>query len=131
MSHFTTIKTVIRERELLCDTLRHLHHEFREGERLLIRGYQGNQAHGEVVVNTGSEYDIGFQRQQDETFAVCADWWGVEGNTQIREDEFLRQVNQTYSHLAVRQQVELHGYVVEEESVLDNGEIELVVAEPA
>jgi hypothetical protein len=131
MSHFSTIKTVIRDQVLLCDTLRHLHHNFQEGERVLIRGYQGNTAHGEVVVNTGSEYDIGFQRQEDETFAICSDWWGVQGNTQIKEAEFLRQVNQTYSHQTVRRQVELHGYIIEEERVLENGEIELVVAEPA
>ena len=131
MSHFTTIRTVIRDKALLCDSLRHLHHNFQEGERVLIRGYQGNTAHGEVVVNTGCQYDIGFQRQQDQTFAVCADWWGVHNNTRIREAEFLRQINQTYQHLAVRRQVELHGYIVEEERVLANGEIEIVVSEPA
>jgi hypothetical protein len=131
MSHFTTIRTVIRDKVLLCDALRHLHHRFQEGERVLIRGYQGNQACGEVVIDTGCKYDIGFQRQQDETFAVCADWWGVQGNTRIREADFLRQINQTYQHLAVRQQVELHGYIIEEERVLQNGEIEIVVSEPA
>ena len=131
MSHFTTIKTVIRDQVLLCDTLRHLHHRFQEGERVLIRGYQGNTAHGQVVVDTGCKYDIGFQRQSDETFAICSDWWGVRNNTQIKEADFLRQVNQTYSHLAVRRQVELHGYIIEEERVMANGEIEMLVTEPA
>jgi len=131
MSHFTTIKTIIRDQALLCDALRRLHYNFQEGERVLIRGYQSNTAHGQVVVDTGCKYDIGFQRQEDQTFAVCTDWWGVHNNTQIKEAEFLRQVNQTYSHLAVRQQVQLQGYVIEEERVLENGEIELVVAEPA
>ncbi len=74
---------------------------------------------------------MGFQRQEDRPSPVCTDWWGVRNNTQIKEAEFLRQVNQTYSHLAVRQQVELQGYVIEEERVLENGEIEVVVAEPA
>ena len=58
------------------------------------------------------------------------DWWGVRNNTQIKEADFLRQVNQTYSHLAVRKQVELHGYIIEEERVTANGEIELLVSEP-
>jgi hypothetical protein len=130
MSHFTTIKTVIREQTLLCEALRNLHYRFQEGEQVLIRGYQGNTAHGQVVVDTGCQYDIGFQKQADETFAVCTDWWGVQGNTQIKQDDFLRQVNRTYSHLAVKQQVEQQGYIIEEERVMANGEIELVVCEP-
>ena len=131
MSHFTTIKTVIRDHSLLCDTLRTLHHRFQEGERVLIRGYEGNTAYGQVVVDTGTQYDIGFQRQSDETFAVCADWWGVQLGGRINENDFLRQVNQTYQHMAVRKQVELHGYIIEEERVMANGEIEILVSEPA
>lgn len=130
MSHFTTVKTVIRDQAILCQALRQLHYQFQEGERVLIRGYQGNTAHGQVVVDTGCKYDIGFQRQANQTFDVCADWWGVQGNTRIKQDEFLRQVNQTYSHIAVKQQVVQQGFIIEEERVLPTGEIELVVAEP-
>lgn len=130
MSHFTTIKTVIRDQVVLEDTLRSLHYDFRVGEALAIRGYQGNRTTGQVVVNTGSVYDIGFQRQEDRAFAVCADWWGVQKDTQIRQDEFLREVNQAYSHRAVKREVLSQGYIIESENVLENGEIELVVCEP-
>jgi hypothetical protein len=82
-----------------------------------------------VVVDTGSRYDIGFQRQADESYAVCADWWGVNGNTPIRETSFTQQLNQTYAHLAVRRQVLQDGLIIEEERVLENGDIELVVSE--
>ena len=81
------------------------------------------------MIYTGSKYDIGFQRQADGAFNVCADWWGVQGNTPIREQSFLQQVNQTYAHQTVRKQVPLEGYIIEEERVLENGEIELVVCE--
>jgi len=129
MSHFTRVKTVIRDQVLLQDTLRQLHHRFQAGERVPIRGYQGNTEYGQVVVDTGSAYDIGFQRQADESFAVCTDWWGVNNNTQLREESFLQQVNRTYAHLAVKQQVLASGYIIEDEVVLPNGEIELVVCE--
>lgn len=130
MSHFTRVKTVLRDQVLLEESLRDLNYEFQSGERVPIRGYSGNREHGRVVVQTGCEYDIGFQRQTDESFSVCADWWGVRNNTDIREESFLQQVNQTYARGAVLQQVEEQGYEVEEERVLDNGEIELVVCEP-
>ncbi len=129
MSHFTRVQTVIRDQVLLEESLRQLHYTFQAGERLTIRGYQGNRESAQVVVNTGSQYDIGFQRQADQTFQVCADWWGVQKDTSIRQEAFLQQVNQTYAHRAVRKQVVEDGYIIEEERVLENGEIELVVSE--
>jgi len=127
MSHFTTIKTVIRDQVLLCDTLRHLHHRFREGERVPIGGCQ-------VVVDTGCNYDIGFQRQADGTFIILADWWAIQKHTTIRETEFLRQVHETYARLAGRCHAVLWvnpGYIIEEERVMANGEIQMLVTEPA
>jgi hypothetical protein len=129
MSHFTTIKTVIRNQVVLEDTLRSLHYNFQSGESVPIRGYQGNRTTGQVVINTGSDYDIGFQRQTDQTFAVCADWWGVQKSTAIREDEFLREVNQSYTHQNVKREVLALGHLIESEKVLENGEIEIVVCE--
>ena len=129
MSHFTTVKTVIRDQETLVDALRQLHHKFQVGERLPIRGYLDNHQFGQVVLDTGSKYDIGFQRQPDATFSVCADWWDVQGQTHLREPSFLEQVNQTYAHQTVRKQVLENGYLIEAERVLENGEIELVVCE--
>ena len=129
MSHFTRVQTVIRDSVLLQDALRQLHYRFQAGERVPIRGYQNNTDYGQVVIDTGSKYDIGFQRQADETYAVCTDWWGVQGNTKLREQSFLQEVNRTYAHLAVKRQVLRDGLIIEEERVLDNGEIELLVCE--
>lgn len=129
MSHFSRVQTVIRDTVLLQDTLRQLHYRFQAGERVPIRGYQNNTEVGQVVIDTGSKYDIGFQRQADQTYAVCTDWWGVQGNTKLREQSFLQQVNRTYAHLAVKRQVLEDGLIIEDERVLANGEIELVVCE--
>jgi hypothetical protein len=129
MSHFSRVKTVIRDQILLQDSLRQLHYRFQAGEHLPIRGFAGGMEHGEVVVDTGSRYDIGFQRQSDDSYAVCADWWGVQGNSPIREQQFLQDVARTYAHMSVRQQVLQQGLIIEQELTLPNGEIELLVAE--
>ena len=129
MSHFTRVQTVIRDQALLEEALRQLNYQFQAGERVTIRGYQGNQESGEVVIDTGGDYDIGFQRQADQSFAVCADWWGVRNKTKLREESFLQELNRTYAHLAVKRQVIEQGLIIEEENVLPNGEIELVVCE--
>ncbi len=130
MSHFTTVKAVIRDRALLENSLRELHCRFQSGERILIRGYGNNREYGQVVVDTGSPYDIGFQLQGDESYSVCADWWGVQKDTKIREEQFLKDINRSYSRCAIKKQVLEQGFIVERETVMANGEIELVICEP-
>src|SRR3972149_10524829 len=127
MSHFTQVQTVIRDRALLEEALRQLNYQFQSGESVPVRGYQGNQESAQVVIDTGGDYDIGFQRQADQSFAVCADWWGVRNKTKLREESFLQELNRTYTHLAVKQKVIEQGLIIEEENILPNGEIELGV----
>src|SRR3970040_2169338 len=111
MSHFTQVKTVIRDQALLEEALRQLNYQFQSGESVPVRGYQGNQESGEVVIDTGSDYDIGFQRQADQSFAVCTDWWGVRNKTKLRQERFLQELKRTYALLAVKQQVLKQGLI--------------------
>jgi len=129
MSHFSQVQTIIRDQVLLEESLRQLQFEFQSAEEVTIRGYQGNTECAQVVIDTGSRYDIGFQRQEDGSFVVSADWWGIEFNTQIRKESFMQALNRTYAHLTVKQQVLEQGLIIEQEKVLPNGEIELVVSE--
>ena len=133
MSHFTKIQTVIREEERLCQTLRELHYEFKQEENIKVRGYQDDTQSAQVVINTGCDNDIGFQRQSSGTFDAVADWdYGIKNQADARfhQDRFLAEVNQKYAHLAVREEVLQRGFIIEEERTLSNGEIELVVCEP-
>jgi len=133
MSHFTKIKTVIREEARLCEALRELHHEFRQGQNLAVRGYPGDTQTAQVVINTGCAYDIGFQRAGNGAFDAVADWdYGIKNKAESRfqKDRFLAEINQKYAHLAVREEVRQRGFIIEEERTLSNGEIELVVCEP-
>ena len=128
MSHFVRIRTQIREREHLVQALRDLHHQFQEGENLVVRGYSGNRERAEVVVNTGSQYDIGFKRQAQE-YEVVADWWGVEGNTSIRQEPFIQQVNRQYAYNLIRDQAHEQNLIVEEEQQLENGDVVILLSE--
>ncbi len=128
MSHFVRIQTQLREKEMLTRALRDLHYQYQEGENLVVRGYSGNRETAEVVVNTGSEYDIGFQRKQ-EVYEVVADWWGVQKDTPIRQENFLQQLNQEYSRNIILDQAEKDYLLVEEERVLDSGQREIILIE--
>ena len=128
MSHFLRIRTQLREREHLVAALRDLHHQYQEGENLLVRGYRGNQERAEVVVNTGSQYDIGFQHKAD-CYEVVADWWGVEGNSPIRREAFIQQVSRQYAYNVIRDHMREQILILEEERPLENGDVVMVLSE--
>lgn len=128
MSHFQRIRTQVRERDHLVQALRNLHYQFQEGDNLAVRGWSGNRETAQVVVDTGSNYDIGFQRKAEE-YEVVADWWGVEGNTQIRQQQFIQQVNRQYAYNLIHDQAREQNLVVEEEQTLENGDVVIILSE--
>lgn len=130
MSHFVQIRTQIREREQLVAALRDLHHQFREGENLRVGGFVNNTTTAEVVVETGCKYDIGFRRQgQQQEYECVADWWGVEGNSAIKQQSFLQQINQQYAYRVVLEEARETDMLVEEDEVLENGDRVILLSE--
>lgn len=130
MSHFVKIRTQLREKEILEQALRDLNHRFRsaQGNELVVRGYSGNREQAEVVVDTGSAYDIGFQRQGD-AYEVVADWWGVQKDTALRQESFVQQVSRQYAYNVVREQAQEQDLVWEQETVRENGDMVIVLSE--
>jgi len=124
--------TEIREREQLLATLRDLHYQHQTSPNqtndLLVRGYSGNQERAEVVVNTGSAYDIGFQKKTD-GYEVVADWWGVQNNTQIKQNAFIQQINRQYAYNVIRDQIREQDLIMEEERTLENGDVIITLSE--
>jgi hypothetical protein len=64
---------------------------------------------------------------QDGTYGVTADWWGVETTKGVSEEEFQNQLAQKYQYHNVKQACEEKGYAVEEEVNEEDGSIRLVV----
>ena len=73
MSHFTTIKTQIKD----LDALRSASTEL--GLTLLqnteARGYAGNSLKGDYVLRLKGPYDIALNRQPDSSYGLTADLW--------------------------------------------------------
>lgn len=127
MSHFLRIKTQIREREHLVHALRDLHYQFQEGHNLPVRGFVGEER-AEIVVNTGSQYDIGFARKEQE-YDIVADWWGVQNCTQIKQNSFINEVYRQYNINLIRDQARAQELVEVSEEVRENGEIVIIYSE--
>ena len=88
MSHFTEIKTQIKDIEALRAACQEL------GLTLLqnadARGYYENQIKGDYVVQLKGPYDIALNKQPDGTFGLTADLW--QGHVE-------REVGQKYGTL--------------------------------
>ncbi|MEB3329132.1 MAG: DUF1257 domain-containing protein [Candidatus Sericytochromatia bacterium] len=115
MSHFTRVKTRMTDANVLCEALRDLGYKPELGGA--VRGYAGQAAAAEMVLNPGGAYDIGFARAADGTLNVVADWWGVSQETGMREDAFLPPVLQRYAYRTVLAQAAVQGFQVVQEVV--------------
>jgi hypothetical protein len=123
MSHFSNIKTKIRNVESLTAALNDIGVDWKSGPQP-IRGYQGDTRTAEVVIQQENGYDIGFSSNGNE-YELVADlqfWqqaWSV--------DRFLSKVTQRYAYHTVLTEASKQGFQVAEERNQSDGSIRLVV----
>ena len=97
-----------------------------QGQQVTVRGYRGDTLKAAAKVDMG-RYDIGVLENQDGTYEITADWWGVETTHGTSEEEFKNELSQKYQYHNVKQACEEKGYAVEEEVNEEDGSIRLVV----
>jgi hypothetical protein len=73
MSHFTTIKTQIKD----INALRAACNELGLGlvQNSSARGYVNQQTKGEFVIKLKGPYDIALNKNEDGTYGLTTDWW--------------------------------------------------------
>ncbi|YAF97903.1 MAG: DUF1257 domain-containing protein [Nodularia sp. CChRGM 3473] len=123
MSHFSQIKTQIRNLDSLKDALTELGIDWKPGPRE-VRGYRGQTHHAEVTIEQENGYDIGF-RWNGKEYELVADlqYWQQD----LSVDGFLRQVTQRYAYQAVVKETARVGFQVAEQQKNQDGSIRLVV----
>jgi hypothetical protein len=84
MSHFTTIKTQIKDIEALRSACKEM------GLTLLqtakARGYNENKTKGDFVIKLKGPYDIALNKQQDGSFGITADLWDGHVEREVGKD---------------------------------------------
>jgi Protein of unknown function (DUF1257) len=123
MSHFTTIKVLIKDGEVLADVLKELGHKVEINAQ--VRGYQGDRINAEYVIRRKNGYDIGFYKdpKDDDNYQIIADFWG----TDLNQNQFVNEIQQKYAHKMLLTTVETQGYTIEAEEVLNDGTVRVVV----
>ncbi|WP_310486946.1 DUF1257 domain-containing protein [Chamaesiphon sp. VAR_69_metabat_338] len=124
MSHFSNIKTKIRNVESLTAALTDLGIEWKTGPQP-VRGYRGDTRTAAVVIQQENGYDIGFSDNGNHEYELIADLQFWEQNWSV--DRFLNQITQRYAYHTVLTEATKQGFQVVEECDRQDGSIKLVV----
>lgn len=73
MSHFTTIKTQIKDIAALEAACKEL--KLSLLQKAKARGYANETRPGDYVIKLNGPYDIAVNRQPDGTYGLTTDWW--------------------------------------------------------
>jgi len=122
MSHFTTIKTEIKDIEALraaCEEL---------GLTLLqqsdARGYYQQTLKGDFVIRLKGPYDVALNQQADKSYALTADWW--DGHVEREVGRNFGRLLQLYGVHKASREAKRRGLTARRQP-LENGAIKLVI----
>ena len=125
MSHFSTIKTKLRNKPQLQEALEILQYDVKEDQELKVTGSHGI-GHETVEAELAIGTDIGFRMNpmtgEYELVADLETW-----NQPIPVERFMDKVNQQYARMTVHNTVKEMGFQVEEEWEMEDNTIELTV----
>ena len=123
MSHFTTIKTQIKDMAALrvaCDEL---------GVVLVAaasaRGYLGNQINGDYVIQLKGPYDIALNHQPDRSYGLTSDLW--QGHVEREVGKDYGRLLQLYGVHKASREARRKGHLVRRSQHAD-GSIKLIIA---
>ena len=122
MSHFSTIKTKIKNKPELIEALQLLQYDVQEDQELVN---PINHQHEKVKVDVSIGNDIGFRLNNNGEYELVADiqTW----KDPVPPKRFVEKVTQQYARMTVHNQVKEMGFKVEEEWEMDDNSIELTV----
>ena len=125
MSHFSTVKTELRDRAALLTALADLGHEPREGE-LSVRGYRGQHEIAELAIAQANGADIGFRLNENTgCYELVTDLELWQQPAPV--ERFLARLGQRYALHSVLAASAAEGFAVASQTETQDGTIELVV----
>lgn len=125
MSHFSTIKTELRDRDALVAALTALGHAPATGP-IQVRGYRGQLETADLLITAGEGCDLGFRwNQHNCTYELVADLdlWSLP----IPPERFLSRLQQRYALEAILATGVAEGFQLAEQIEQRDGAIELVL----
>ena len=127
MSHFTCIKTKIKERPYLIEALELMGHDVQENQQLVINNPSHATDHAEFHAEVAIRNDIVFRwNKNSETYELVTelDTWDLD----VPVSRFIEKVTQQYARMTLYGTVKEEGFAVDEEWEMTDNSIELTVS---
>ena len=134
MSHFTTVETKINDLVCLKRALEDLGIEYEEAtqnQMATVKGWRGAKSQADMSIHATSQYDIGVRQNADGTYALTADWWAIEEETQEKTEQLQQKIIQRYAFHKAKTEAEKQGFTIDEEGVEQDGTIKMTVSRAA
>ena len=125
MSHFSTIKTQIREQEPLIKALNNLGYNINQEEKF-VKGYRGKLSAVDMSINLPGDTKVGFKWDNNSnSYELVADLdlWKFD----LPVERFISKVTQMYAYQTIISKTKEDGYQIVEEKNKNDGSIELVL----
>ena len=125
MSHFSTIKTQLKEAEPLIKALNNLGYSINQEEKF-VKGFRGKFTAVDISMNLPGDTKVGFKWDTNSnTYELVTDLdlWKFE----IPVERFISKVTQMYAYHTIIAKTKEDGYQVLEQKNKNDGSIELVL----
>ena len=125
MSHFSTIKTQLKDSEPLIKALNSLGYVINQEEKF-IKGYKGKFTAVDISMNLSGDTKVGFKWDNNSNayeLVTDLDLWKFE----LPVERFISKVTQMYAYETIISKTKEDGYQIVEQKNQNDGSIELVL----
>ena len=126
MSHFSTIKTQLKDKDVLVESLELLLYNVKVDQDLVIENPSHAEDHPVINACIAVAPDIGF-KWNGESYDLYSDdqTWSLD----VPPSRFVDKVTHQYARMTIHSAVKEMGLVVDEEWEMDDNSIELTVTQ--
>ena len=125
MSHFSTIKTQLKDAEPLIKALNNLGYIINQEEKF-VKGYRGKFTAVDISMNLPGDTKVGFKWDNNSNaydLVTDLDLWKFE----LPVERFISKVTQMYAYETIISKTKEDGYQIVEQKNQNDGSIELVL----
>ena len=125
MSHFSTIKTQLKDAEPLIKALNNLGYMINRDEKF-VKGYRGKFTAVDISMNLPGETKVGFKWDNNSNsyeLVTDLDLWKFD----LPVERFISKVTQMYAYETIISKTKEDGYQIVEQKNQNAGSIELVL----
>jgi len=125
MSHFSTIKTQLKEKKHLIEALNVLGYIINQDEKF-VKGFRGKFTAVDISIDLPSDTKVGFKYDNKSNayeLVTDLDLWKFE----LPVERFISKVTQMYAYQTIISKTKDDGYQIVEQKNKNDGSIELVL----